>query len=87
MVGRTIANLSLSEFDKLRDFQLRDAGNDITRTHFAVLKEALHKEEGKLNIKYLTKQNRRSGQNHKWSEDEIEKIQKVVEEAQLHWPQ
>jgi hypothetical protein len=30
MVGRTIANLSLSEFDKLRDFQLRDAGDDIT---------------------------------------------------------
>ena len=43
--------------------------------------------EEKFNINYLTKQNRRSGQNHKWSEDEIEKIRKVVEEAQLHWPQ
>lgn len=54
MMGN-VAKLNLDEFDKLRDYDLRDAGKDIDRFKFALLKENLHNAEGKVNIKYQTK--------------------------------
>ena len=86
MMGN-VATLNLDEFDKLRDYDLRDAGKDIDRFKFALLKETLHNAEGKVNIKYLTKQNRQRGRNHKWTEQQVDQIQKAVEEPQRRWPQ
>ena len=85
MMGN-VAKLNLDEFDKLRDYDLRDAGKDIDRFKFALLKETLHNAEGKVDVKYLTKQNRQRGRNHKGTEQEVDKIQKAVEEAQRRWP-
>ena len=82
-----VATLNLGEFDKLRDYDLRDAGKDIDRSKFALLKETLHNVEGKVSIKYLTKQNRQRGRNHKWTEQQVDEIQKTVEEAKRLWPQ
>ncbi|WPT18256.1 hypothetical protein PSENEW3_00006257 [Picochlorum sp. SENEW3] len=86
MVERDVARLNLVEFDKLRDFSKRSAGVDVHATHFSKLTEALGKVGGKVNIKYLTKQNRQCGENHKWTDKQIEQVRKAVEEAKERWP-
>ena len=82
MVERDVARLSLVEFSKLRDFSQRDAGREVKATQFAKLKETLNKGEGRIHTKYLTKQNRQSGENRKWTEKQVEEIRKAVEKAQ-----
>lgn len=81
MIGGNIAKLDLEEFDKLGDYDLRDAGRDVDKNKFIQLKQALHTFKGSVNTKYLTKQNRKCGTNHKWTAEEVEEIRKVVEEA------
>lgn len=86
MVERDVARLNLVEFDKLRDFSKRSAGVDVHASFFSTLTEALEKVGGKVNTKYLTKQNRQSGENHKWTDTQIEQVRKAVEEAKQRWP-
>lgn len=86
MIGRNIAKLDLQEFGKLYDYDRRDAGRDVDKRNFSKLKEALHGLEGKVNTKYLTKQNRQCGTNHKWTAEEVEEIRKAVERAKQKWP-
>jgi hypothetical protein len=86
MVERDVARLNLVEFDKLRDFSKRSAGVDVHATFFSKLTEALENVGGKVNTKYLTKQNRQSGENHKWTDTQIEQVRKAVEEAKERWP-
>ena len=86
MVERDVARLNLAEFGKLRDYSQRDAGGDVKATLFSKLKEALNKVNGRVDTKYLTKQNRQFGENHKWTEKQVEQIRKVVEEAKQQWP-
>ena len=78
--------MDLQEFGKLYDYERRVAGRDVDKTNFRKLKEALHGLEGKVNTKYLTKQNRQCGTNHAWEEYEIEEIRKAVEDAKQKWP-
>lgn len=86
MVQKNVARLNLVEFGKLRDYSQRDAGRDVKATQFAKLRETLNKVEGRIHIKYLTKQNRHFGQNHKWTEKQVEVIRKAVEEAKAREP-
>ena len=86
MVEKDVARLDLVEFVKLGDYSKRDAGKDVESTLFSQLKNALHKVEGRVNTKYLTKQNRQFGENHKWTEKQVERIRNVVEEAKAKWP-
>ena len=55
-------------------------------TQFGKLKETLKKVNGRIHTKYLTKQNRQSGENHKWTDTQIEQVRKAVEEAKQRWP-
>ena len=86
MVERDVARLNLVEFGKLCDYSKRSAGVDVNATLFSKLKETLHKIDGKVNTRYLTKQNRQSGENHKWTDMQVEEIRKAVEEAKQRWP-
>ena len=60
-----------------------DAAGTLTEISTA---DANEEVEGKVNTKYLTKQNRQFGENHKWTEKQVEQIRKVVEEAKERWP-
>ena len=86
MVERDVARLNLVEFGKLHDYSQRDAGGNVKATLFSKLKQALNKVEGTVNINYLTKQSRQFGENHKWTEKQVEQIRKAVEEAKKRWP-
>eukprot|EP00889_Picochlorum_renovo_P008956 jgi/Picre1/35986/NNA_003443.t1 len=86
MVERDVARLNLSEFRKLSDHSRRDAGKNVTATLFSKLKKTLDEVEGRVHTKYLTKQNRQFGKNHRWTEKQVEVIRKAVEEAKAREP-
>ena len=87
MIGNSVAMLSMDEFDRLCNHSLRAAGKEVDRDTFAQLKQKLKNAHGKVHVKYLTKQNRHRGQNHKWTDAQVDEIRQAVEQAQERHPQ
>ena len=86
MIAKDIAKLDLVEFGKLNSFENREAGRDVSRSSFSELKKILEGANGDVNIKYLIKQNRKQGENHKWTDKQINIIKKAVEDAKTLYP-
>ena len=54
-----VAKLNMDEFHKLSYEGVRVAGNGVSKSKFKRLKQAFIRTEGKVNTKYLIKQNRK----------------------------
>jgi hypothetical protein len=81
MVSRQVALLDLKEFANLSSYAMREAGHNVSRSEFRRLLAAFNNAGGQLNVKYLTKQNRKQGENHSWTDKQVSVIKDAVEHA------
>jgi len=81
MVSKEVALLDLKEFANLSSYAMREAGHNVSRSEFRRLLAALNNAAGQVNVKYLTKQNRKQGRNHSWTDNQVSIIKDAVERA------